>query len=75
LSTDYRGDPIGLSIFLLDAEVVYNKDNLRGKLPIFLQNTQPPAVVQGSYFSGYEKGTLAQNKEVAERFIACLLTK
>lgn len=66
LSTEYFGDPIGLSIFLLDAEIIYNEDNSKGKLPTLLLNIQPSVVVQGSYFPGYSKGTISLNKAVAK---------
>lgn len=66
LSTEYFGDPVGLSIFLLDAEIIYNEDNSKGKLPTLLLNIQPSVVVQGSYFPGYSKGTISRNEEVAK---------
>lgn len=66
LSTEYFGDPVGLSIFLLDAEIIYNEDNSKGKLPTLLLNIQPSVIVQGSYFPGYAKGTISRNKAVAK---------
>lgn len=66
LSTEYFGDPVGLSIFLLDAEIIYNEDNSKGKLPTLLLNIQPSVFVQASYFPGYSKGTISRNKAVAK---------
>jgi len=73
LSTEYFGDPVGLSIFLLDAEITYNEDNLKGKLPSLLLNIQPSVVVQGSYFPGYSKGTITRNKAVAKTVLGLSL--
>lgn len=69
LSTEYFCDPVGLSIFLLDAEIIYNEDNSKGKLPTLLLNIQPTATVQGSYFPCYSNGTITRNKAVAQTIL------
>jgi hypothetical protein len=66
LCTKYFGDPVGLSIFLLAGHVIYNEDDSKEDFCHLLVNIQPPALVQGSYFPGYSKGTVTYNKEVAK---------
>lgn len=70
LSTDYHGDPLGLSIFLLDASIIFNETNSRAGIGQLLLDVKPPAIVQGSYFPGYSSKTIAHNKAVVTEIFA-----
>lgn len=73
LGTNYSGDPNGLSIFLLEADIAYNEGTSKTSLPGLLLNILPPELVQASYFPGYAKGTVTRNKAVADAVFALQL--
>lgn len=69
LSTDYFGDPLGLSIFQLELELFYNEDSSSVKSSQIIMHIPPPIILEGSYFSGYSKNTVSKNKQIAKEIL------
>jgi hypothetical protein len=65
MTTDYCSDPDGLSLYLLDAKVLYNEDSyLELNTPIVV-NIKPLIESAGSFFQSYSSATITNNKAVA----------
>jgi len=65
LTTDYFGDPLGLSLFLLKAKFIYNENNEQTTISPILVHIPTPVEIAGSYFPGYANGTVSRNKAIA----------
>lgn len=72
LSTDFKDDPLGLSLFLLAGTLVFNESDTRSEIPTLLTDISPPVVVQASYFPGYDDSTIVHNKRVAREVLGLI---
>lgn len=66
LSTNYRSDPDGLSLFLLEIDALYNENSEKCLLPPIIVNIKSLFESAGSYFPHYSRATIELNKAVAE---------
>jgi hypothetical protein len=71
LETDYDSDPNGLSLFLIKLEVLHDETNSVVIAPLIVVNIHPHFASAGSFFPGYQLGTIPQNKAVASE-VLCL---
>ncbi|WP_148049727.1 HNH endonuclease signature motif containing protein [Pseudomonas brassicacearum] len=71
LETDYDSDPNGLSLFLIKLEVLHDEISSVVLAPLIIVNIRPRYASAGSYFPGYQQGTIPQNKAVASE-VLCL---
>jgi hypothetical protein len=69
LGTNYQSDPNGLSLFMINLEVVYNETSRVVIAPPIIVNIHPRFVSGGSYFPGYQLGTIPKNKAVASEIL------
>ncbi|MCU4392179.1 HNH endonuclease [Acinetobacter courvalinii] len=69
LSTDYDSDPDGLSLFLLNIELIYNENSSKVEGKPIIINIRPKTQSRGSYFACYSPGTISKNKSVASEVI------